>query len=300
LLAAAAPEAVLVLPFTAHNVAAGVAPVLDQIVLSTFDTLAEFPTLGVQDLEAVLGLERMRDLTDCDAVSCMAEVSGAMGAARVVSGTVGMLGAQLNVSMMLVQARDVHVLGRAQETATGAEQYPEAVRAAVLGVLGHRYDPERWRQFSKHQAAAKAAQMAAIGYAAWMRERSAEQALWLEYLQTRANGSDVEFDAWKLSQAPPPSHGWAISGVVAGALLISGGVAAYVLRPAPADLDKRYAQYVRDGTDASYDALQTLSDRRDRMTWAGLGAGSVGAGLVTLGLISLFSADDEPPRKAEW
>ncbi len=46
----------------------------------------------IADLNAMLQAEAAKDLLDCDDVSCAAEIGGAVGADRILAGSIGRIG----------------------------------------------------------------------------------------------------------------------------------------------------------------------------------------------------------------
>lgn len=60
------------------------------------------------DMEAVIGLERQKQLLGCseEASSCMSELAGALGADGVLTGTVVRIGKKFQVNVRIVDARD--------------------------------------------------------------------------------------------------------------------------------------------------------------------------------------------------
>jgi TolB-like protein len=57
------------------------------------------------ELEAVLDMERQRQLLDCNAASCVAEIAGALGVDLLLTGSVALLGDLYVVNMRLLAAR---------------------------------------------------------------------------------------------------------------------------------------------------------------------------------------------------
>lgn len=58
-----------------------------------------------QDLEAALGFDRQKQLINCDNLSCLAEVAGALNVDLLLAGSVGKLGESYVVSLKLLDAR---------------------------------------------------------------------------------------------------------------------------------------------------------------------------------------------------
>jgi hypothetical protein len=64
------------------------------------------------DLQTLLGLERQRQLLGCNdsSTTCLAELTGALGADGVLLGEVAKVGAQLQVNLKVISGRDGHAL----------------------------------------------------------------------------------------------------------------------------------------------------------------------------------------------
>lgn len=63
--------------------------------------------ISQQDLQAVLGLERQRQMLGCEAqVSCLAELAGGLGAEGVLRGGVTRSGKSISVTVKLLRGRD--------------------------------------------------------------------------------------------------------------------------------------------------------------------------------------------------
>jgi hypothetical protein len=85
---------------------------LDELILTAVHDIGRHRVLGPADLNAVLGVERLRDAMGCDEVSCAAEIGGALGAPFLVAGQLGRLGDQAVLSLRLMDTREPSVLAR--------------------------------------------------------------------------------------------------------------------------------------------------------------------------------------------
>jgi hypothetical protein len=81
------------------------------------------------DVAALLGVERQRQLLGCTDAGCIAEIGGALGADRVVHGSVGRVGASLVVNLSSLYAR------RAAQAASVSERLRRADDEAFLDAL---------------------------------------------------------------------------------------------------------------------------------------------------------------------
>lgn len=82
--------------------------------------------ISSEDITAVLGMERQRQLMGCEQ-SCTAELAAALGADGVVIARVGLLGTGYAVSARVVSARNAEVLADATEQVGSAAAMPRAL-----------------------------------------------------------------------------------------------------------------------------------------------------------------------------
>ncbi len=105
LLAAPAPTKVAVPTFTGTGVdAAGLTALTGRFVSLAGNERLRFITNA--DISAVLGLERQKTLLGCDSSDCMTELTNALGAELLVSGTLARVGDELLFSLRAVRAKD--------------------------------------------------------------------------------------------------------------------------------------------------------------------------------------------------
>jgi hypothetical protein len=81
------------------------------------------------DVSALLGVERTRQMLGCTDSGCMAEIGGALGADRVVHGSLGRVGASLVVNLSALDPR------RGSAAASVSERLRGAGEEAFLDVL---------------------------------------------------------------------------------------------------------------------------------------------------------------------
>jgi hypothetical protein len=81
------------------------------------------------DVSALLGAEKTRQMLGCAESGCMAELGGALGADRVVHGSLGRVGESLVVNLSALDPR------RARAAASASERLRGAGDEALLDVL---------------------------------------------------------------------------------------------------------------------------------------------------------------------
>lgn len=107
-------------------------------------------------LTQLIGLERQRELLGCTeaANTCMAELSGALGAEAIVTGSLGRLGTVFTVTLKLSRGQGALVssfTARARNEAellealqAGAGQFARALRGEAEPVASARFGPRFW------------------------------------------------------------------------------------------------------------------------------------------------------------
>lgn len=103
------------------------------------------------DLEAVLGLERQRQLLGCEAdSSCLAEISAAIGVPLVATGRLTRLGKRLELDVRVIRQRDGRVVA-SDTRGTDDEARLGALLEQSAGAIADQLDvkapakPFRWR-----------------------------------------------------------------------------------------------------------------------------------------------------------
>ena len=71
--------AIAVLPLRSNTLEEKTLRVLDNLLVSGVDELGAYRVISPQDVSAVLGFDRMKQVAGCDDVSCAAELAGALG-----------------------------------------------------------------------------------------------------------------------------------------------------------------------------------------------------------------------------
>lgn len=123
LLLAAAPAKtkLLVMPLApGEGMSEGTARALTAAALGEIRKRPAYTTLTGDDVQAVLSVERQRQLLGCAESACLAEIGGALGVDQVVTGSVARLGQSYLVHLQRVDARKATVLRSADRRKKGA------------------------------------------------------------------------------------------------------------------------------------------------------------------------------------
>ncbi|MBK6688686.1 MAG: hypothetical protein IPG45_29710 [Deltaproteobacteria bacterium] len=126
----------LVVPtFQVSSVDPNVAPILTELVLESLLTRHGLHALGPSDVQDLLVTEQTRQSMGCE-TSCMKELAGALGASKLVSGSVGRLGDVFVLTLKLVDVESAQVLSRASRNFAKLEGAKEVVGPLVDELLG--------------------------------------------------------------------------------------------------------------------------------------------------------------------
>lgn len=121
---------VLVLPLSAlGGVPRDTAVLLGDALAAELRKRPGVSVLTQADVSALLGVERTRQMLGCTEAGCMAEIGGALGADRVVHGSLGRIGESLVVNLSALDPR------RATAAASISERLRGAGEEAFLDVL---------------------------------------------------------------------------------------------------------------------------------------------------------------------
>jgi hypothetical protein len=167
----AAPR-IVVPTVTTYGVNGEIAQVVTELILEALLNRHGVRALGPSDMRDMLDAEQQKMMLGCDKESCMAEIAGAMGAERLIAGSVGMLGSLHVVTLKLVDTKSAQVTSRSSRRFAKIEEVPEAIgplvddllqaapraRAAALAALGPAEKKENppamaVRDFCKRSAA---------------------------------------------------------------------------------------------------------------------------------------------------
>ena len=116
--------------------AGGVSPevcgLLTSYMLSLLDRVGGLTTVGQADINAMLGLERQKDLLGCTSTSCAAEIGGALGAELFLYGEVGKLGSSYGINLTVVRTSASAVAARVSRLTALSE---DALRGEIPGMI---------------------------------------------------------------------------------------------------------------------------------------------------------------------
>ena len=127
---------VAVMPLVAKRIPTDTTEVLDDILLGAVHRQSAHKVIGASDINAMLGLERMKDALGCNDTVCAAEIGGALGVDYLLAGAVSRLGENVFITLKLVDIRNTEVMGRGQVKVQNDENlFSNAMTRAVQEVL---------------------------------------------------------------------------------------------------------------------------------------------------------------------
>ena len=95
---------------------------LTEVLIAEIDKLDKYSIISQSEIKAMVGFEQEKQLLGCqDDTSCLAEIGGALGVDRLITGSVGKLGNTIIVSIKLINTKNVTTEGRVYESFKGNE-----------------------------------------------------------------------------------------------------------------------------------------------------------------------------------
>lgn len=115
-----------------QGVSAGTVEILGNVIAADMARQG-FDVIARSDIQAMLGFQKERQLLGCtDDAGCIAEIGGSLGVDFVVTGQIGQIGSQFNISLLAVETRKARVASRLSSFCDANEDaLVKAARAAV-------------------------------------------------------------------------------------------------------------------------------------------------------------------------
>jgi hypothetical protein len=150
---AARPLNVAVLDLAAKvGIDNGRAEVFAELLQDHLRNQLKLRVIGRSDIEAMLGLEKMKDVLACsDQAVCLAEVGGALGVDELLTGSLAKMGSYLVVSIKRIDPKHARVLAQVTRKLKGATD--DDLIEAVAPLVAELYSAEQQRQ---HEGAERA------------------------------------------------------------------------------------------------------------------------------------------------
>ena len=113
-----------------------VAQTAGELLVVALSETAKFDVISRSDVKTILGYEAQAQLLGCGEASCMMDLGGALGAAFLVSGSLGKLGGELQMILSLIDVNHAQVARRVAQAVSGEGALPSAIREAVGKLTG--------------------------------------------------------------------------------------------------------------------------------------------------------------------
>ncbi len=123
---------------SAGDVEPAVARSLTDLVTAEVDARGYFDPISSSEIETMLGAERQRQLLGCgeDSTSCLTELTGALGAGFMLTGSLAKVGGVFQLNLQVVDTRNARTLGRSSKLARDFESLRLQVPYAVAEACG--------------------------------------------------------------------------------------------------------------------------------------------------------------------
>ena len=106
----------VVLPFRpVAGVSRDTCYLLSSLLLAELDRFDGLKTISKEDIDAMLDVERQKDLLGCETSACAAEIGGALGADVVLRADVGVIGTSYALNVTVIDTKASTVAGRASK-----------------------------------------------------------------------------------------------------------------------------------------------------------------------------------------
>lgn len=106
---------------------------IDDYILTAVQDIGSFEVVGPDDVNALLGFEKQKELLGCDDVTCMTDIAGALGVDKIVVFKVARVEDEWITTAKLLNVRETRVERRTTEMISGSAT--DLLRA-VPGVVG--------------------------------------------------------------------------------------------------------------------------------------------------------------------
>ncbi len=125
-----------VMPLEAKRLDQELVSILDTLLAPAVDKVGRYEVISPADIDALLGMEKLKESLGCSSVTCAAEIGGALGVDTMLAGNVSRLGKKLLIQLSLVDTKRASVVARGgSEVEANEDLYADAVRQAVADLF---------------------------------------------------------------------------------------------------------------------------------------------------------------------
>ncbi|MFC1609700.1 hypothetical protein ACFL6C_01960 [Myxococcota bacterium] len=122
------PSKLAVMRLEAQRLPPAIGRILDELLLKAIADRGLHQVVSTDEINAVLSVEKQKELVGCDDVACFAEIGGALGVQELVLGSISKLGDQIIVSLKLVDVSAMKIQRAQSRTRDDENLYESAVR----------------------------------------------------------------------------------------------------------------------------------------------------------------------------
>jgi TolB-like protein len=126
----------VVMPLKGRGVSQDATDALSDLLAVTMSEHSPFEVVTREDLEAQMSREALKDLMGCDAISCAAEIGGALNTRYLLTGTARKLGDELMVTLNLIDTIKQKTKRGNAKAIDEEVGYPAIVETVVEKLLG--------------------------------------------------------------------------------------------------------------------------------------------------------------------
>ncbi len=127
-----------VMPLDAKRMPTETVEILDELLINAVHRQSHFQAIGISDINAMLGLEQVKDALGCNDVACAVELGGALGVRYLLAGSISKLGSHVYISLKLIDTHKARVHGRTQvKIEDDKDLFEDAITSVVEKLLGN-------------------------------------------------------------------------------------------------------------------------------------------------------------------
>lgn len=123
---------VVVMDLRNDGVTPETARLVGDAVAARLGALQRFEVLSSEDVRRIADVEAQRSLIGCDQTSCLAELADALGAERVVYGSIGLIGSVYQLNLNVFDSDGARVVARDTARVATLDALPDEADRAVV------------------------------------------------------------------------------------------------------------------------------------------------------------------------
>ncbi len=115
-------------------------------ILTVVAEMGKYEVIGQNDIQALLGFEKNKELLGCDDVSCLAEIGGALGVERLLQISIALIEGEFALTCKIMNTRTAKVEARTREFIKGSGKTLLKSTPRILDNLFRRLEGKPPRQ----------------------------------------------------------------------------------------------------------------------------------------------------------